>query len=358
MARARIFGGTQDAFNYVYQPWVGDGQIIARVASLQVTDPWAKAGASCSANRSIPARLRFLAVVSATSGTALQYRANANDDAINLGGGVSLPPYWVKLVRAGNSFNAFSSVDGTTWNSLGSVSVNMTGTVYVGLAVTAHNNSAFAPPHHGRAIDRSRQPDRRRFHRRHDRRPVAHAVEASGSRQRRLPGNATYAGGVFNVTGSGADIWSTADALQFVEQPWTGNGSIIAKVTSVGSTDPWAKAGVMIRAGLTAGAAQAMTVLHALQRRRLPIPRHDRRLRGASHGGRRSAPKWVKLSRSGNVFTSYISSNGTTWTKIGVQSITMPRTIYIGLAVCAHNNTLLNTSTFSNVQVSANCDAG
>ena len=62
---------------------------------------------------------------------------------------------------------------------------------------------------------------------------------------------------------------------------------------------------------------------------------------------------WVKISRSGNTFTSYYSTNGKTWTKIGSAKFTLPRTVYFGLAVCAHNNSLVNTSTFSNVSVSA-----
>ena len=36
--------GAADAFRYVYQPLAGDGQIVARVASVQNTNVWVKAG--------------------------------------------------------------------------------------------------------------------------------------------------------------------------------------------------------------------------------------------------------------------------------------------------------------------------
>ena len=36
--------GTADAFRYVYQPLTGDGQIVARVLSVQNTNVWTKAG--------------------------------------------------------------------------------------------------------------------------------------------------------------------------------------------------------------------------------------------------------------------------------------------------------------------------
>jgi len=61
----------------------------------------------------------------------------------------------------------------------------------------------------------------------------------------------------------------------------------------------------------------------------------------------------VRLVRSGNTFTGYTSADGVTWTQIGATSITIASTISSGLAVCAHDNTQLNTSTLDNVTVSA-----
>src|SRR5262249_46674149 len=74
-------------------------------------------------------------------------------------------------------------------------------------------------------------------------------------------GSAFYSNGVFIVSGSGADIWNTADAFRFVYLPLTNGCDISARVTSQGNTDPWAKGGVMIRDSLDAGAAYAyMTI--------------------------------------------------------------------------------------------------
>jgi hypothetical protein len=62
-----------------------------------------------------------------------------------------------------------------------------------------------------------------------------------------------------------------------------------------------------------------------------------------------AAPYWVKLVRTGNTFSGYQSSNGVNWVLVGSDTIPMTATVYIGLAVSAHNNTLLNTSTFDNI---------
>ncbi|MHC4701127.1 MAG: LamG domain-containing protein, partial [Planctomycetota bacterium] len=55
------------------------------------------------------------------------------------------------------------------------------------------------------------------------------------------------AGGVFTVSGSGADIWADSDEFHFAFKEATGSSTIIAKVESLDNTDPFAKAGVMIR---------------------------------------------------------------------------------------------------------------
>ena len=57
----------------------------------------------------------------------------------------------------------------------------------------------------------------------------------------------------------------------------------------------------------------------------------------------------MKVTRVGNVFTGYASPNGTTWTQIGQQTITMTTGVSIGLAVTSHNDATLTTATFQNV---------
>jgi regulation of enolase protein 1 (concanavalin A-like superfamily) len=50
-------------------------------------------------------------------------------------------PYWLKINRKGDTFSYYGSVDGKTWKKMGSSSVSMTKSVYIGFAVTSHNNS-------------------------------------------------------------------------------------------------------------------------------------------------------------------------------------------------------------------------
>jgi hypothetical protein len=48
----------------------------------------------------------------------------------------------VRLVRSGTTVTGLESANGTTWTTVGTTTVAMTSTVYVGLAVTSHTTSA------------------------------------------------------------------------------------------------------------------------------------------------------------------------------------------------------------------------
>jgi dextranase len=165
-----------------------------------------------------------------------------------------------------------------------------------------------------------------------------------------LTGSASYGNGTFTVTGSGADIESTADAFRYVYQTSGGNCEIRSRVMSVQNTDPWAKAGVMIRQSTAAGAANAAVVITAGNG-------VEFQQRTSSGGGTTStvisgvtAPQWVRLVQSGNNFSAYYSTDGLNWTQIGTNtSVTMNAGACAGLAVTAHNDTTNCTASFDNV---------
>ena len=166
-----------------------------------------------------------------------------------------------------------------------------------------------------------------------------------------MAGTANYSGGTFSVSGSGADIEGAADAFRSVYQSAGPNSEIRARIVGVPGTDPWAKAGLMFRDSLASNAVSVAVLLTAsngvaFQRR------------SSTGGGTTSTvisgvpvPRWVRLVRTGtNNFSGYYSTDGSNWTPIGTAiSLTMSNSALAGLAVTAHNNALLNTSTFDSV---------
>jgi fibronectin type 3 domain-containing protein len=164
-----------------------------------------------------------------------------------------------------------------------------------------------------------------------------------------LAGSASYASGVFTVKGSGADIEDASDQFHYVYQSVSGDVTVLARVASIQNTDSWAKGGVMIRETLAANSKHAMMVLTpgnglAFQRRITTggLTTH-------TQGAVVAAPYWVKLVRSGNIFSGYSSPDGVAWTLVGSDTVTMSAGTYVGLPLTSHNTAALCTATFGNV---------
>jgi hypothetical protein len=179
-------------------------------------------------------------------------------------------------------------------------------------------------------------------------------------------GNATFDSsmGAYTLTASGSDIWTNADHMQYVYERMTGDGSIVARLVSANSPDFWTKAGVMIRDDLTPGAANDFML-------DTPNPGHQEPVMqfrdsddgqtadtGNHIGPTNPTPIWLRLDRVGNTFTGYwaADNNGMPgpWNLVNSNdphTTVMPATVYVGLALTAHNNGAVATATFDHVTV-------
>ena len=161
-------------------------------------------------------------------------------------------------------------------------------------------------------------------------------------------GSAGFSNGTFTITGSGIVAASgTYDGFHFVYQIMSGDGSIVARVVSrTGNSNNYATAGVMIRETLNQDSTHANTNNNVF------IDRVTTSGASSSVNAGGALPYWVKVVRSGNVFSGYQSTNGTTWVQIGSNvSISMAQTVYIGLAVGSGSTSASQTLTFDNVSV-------
>ncbi len=161
-------------------------------------------------------------------------------------------------------------------------------------------------------------------------------------------GSTTASTNGYNVTGGGADIGGTADQFQFGFQQRTGNFDVMARIQSLDQVNPWAKAGLMARATLDPGSVFASA---------LTTPSfigsffESRATNSAATTQTGSLPvnypyTWLRLQRNGNTFTGFAGYDGQTWTQLGSASITMPATIFFGLAVSSHDNSQLAEAGF------------
>jgi regulation of enolase protein 1 (concanavalin A-like superfamily) len=335
-AGADIWGST-DQFSFVYRQMSGDVTVVARVPSLENTNAWAKGGLMIRESLSGGSKHAF-ALVSASRGLALQWRPSTGGASVHTGGGDGRAPVWLRLERRSSSFTAYRSTDGATWTRIGGATISMASTVYVGLAVTSHAPSTRATAQFSSvAVSR----------------PLPAGWTAADIGSPSIRGSASYSGGVFTVHSAGSHIFNTSDRFTFTYRQVSGDVDILARVSSLEYVDEWSKAGVMVRASLRRDAAHASmfaTPAKGIVFHRRPVTGFD--TLGTSAGSGR-APVWLKLERRGSAVTAFRSSDGASWRMIGSDTVALPSTFYVGLAVASYDSTETATATFTNVIVRA-----
>jgi hypothetical protein len=161
-------------------------------------------------------------------------------------------------------------------------------------------------------------------------------------------GSASASGGVISITAGGDDIWGTSDAFHYAYVPVSGDFQFIARVKTVGYSDYWAKAGVMLRDNLGSNAAFAFILMNAGQAASYQWRTTGGGGAGMASGPGEAFPYWVRLTRTGAVVNGDVSPDGVNWTNVGTLTPTIGTNAYIGLAVTAHNNSTTTTATFDN----------
>jgi hypothetical protein len=137
-------GGAADVCQYIYQPKYGDFDVQVRVASMSLTEPFAKAGIMARPSP-IGGNSRFAAVVATPNLVGCQFQSRLGDGATAVSQGsfpVNYPYTWLRLQRLdGTNFTGFASVDGISWNLLGTIGLtNMTDPILLGYAVSSRSN--------------------------------------------------------------------------------------------------------------------------------------------------------------------------------------------------------------------------
>jgi ABC-type transport system involved in multi-copper enzyme maturation permease subunit len=137
------------------------------------------------------------------------------------------------------------------------------------------------------------------------------------------------------------------DSFYFVRQPLAGDGSVTVRVTSltgrltaqdpadpnatVPGLAPWAKAGLIIKANLTQGSAYAAVMASAGHGVRLQW-NYTGDTAGMSGTVGPANPRWLRLTRSGDVITGCDSADGTHWFQVGTVTLAgLPSTAQVGL---------------------------
>jgi len=159
----------------------------------------------------------------------------------------------------------------------------------------------------------------------------------------------------FVVSGAGKDIGGTADSEGFLYRKMTGDATLTVRLVS--TVEEFFKVGIQMRGTLSAGAQRVGITLGEAGCRMLRtcIRKYSGDntswVNGTNYG---KAPMWMRISRKGNRFTTYLSRDSTTWHQLATTTVSMPTTYYVGMASCSGSATTTYDAIFDHVRLEGN----
>jgi hypothetical protein len=355
-----------DQFHMNWQTLPADGTVSAHVTAESGGGGWAKGGVILRQTTD-PASPYYGLLVTPANGVVVQWRntSGATTNQVAIPG--TMPAYlmvdrWTNTAGGTSTtyYQALTSNDGTTWTAVaGSLMTvpGLSGPLLGGLAADSwfQGTAATWSIDSVAVTSTELQPQG----------ACASGWQCNDIGGATPPGGQDGSGSTWTVQGGGSDIWNTNDQFRLIDQPVSGDATVSARVASQTATDPWAKAGVIVRASTSPGDVYYATLV---------TPGHGVVVQWRSTAGATTnqltvagTPSYVRVSRwtdsSGATPITYLSAStsadGVTWTAVPGSTVTMtlPATALVGMAVASHNNGALSTVAFTGVAITASAVA-
>jgi len=162
----------------------------------------------------------------------------------------------------------------------------------------------------------------------------------------------------YTISGSGQNMWGAHDDFHFVWKKMSGNFILSLRAKFVGKgVDPHRKVGWSIRPSMAPDGPHVTAALHGDGLMSL----QTRRTTGAITEQVKSAdslPDVVQLERRDGVYIMSVAHFGDTLVTTQLADVSLPDTVYVGMFICAHNDTVTETAVLSNVRVTVPAHAG
>ncbi|MEM6326306.1 MAG: PQQ-dependent sugar dehydrogenase [Bacteroidota bacterium] len=313
--------GSRDRFHLVQRSLPVGGVITARVAELHGENEWSKAG--LVVRESAAAGARYLGLLVSFRGTHLQYRSSTNAESNGpIDRWNETAPRWLRIARLSSGIVAYVSDDGDSWTEVGREPLSLGSNAIAGLAVSAADYGAGELAWASFDNVSTSTPD-----------PGTWAATDIGDPAGN--GSLSFDGDALVVTGGG-DVWGDRDNFHFVSRTLDGDGTVIARVASLTGSSDWIKGGLVIRASSAPGAPYAGVFVSKLGT--------HFQFRTAANGPSAgpvdlwgdTAPRWIRLDRSGTTVAAFVSSDGQSWSPVGTADVAaLQGALPAGLAVSA-----------------------
>merc|ERR1712137_1498337 len=269
-------------------------------------------------------------VLSSAGQVRMQTRSVDGGNSLLSASVVAAAPYWVRVVRSGDVFSGYVSTNSISWTLVDTQTVLMGSDLQACLASSSNVvQQSSVTVFEGVSVL-----------------PAPWTASDIGNV---LPGFSSYYN-KFILTAAGSGIGSTSDEGHFMCQPFTGDGSITARVSSVDNVGAAYQAGVMFRQSLTTNSRYSYMYVSnsgsAYNYYRTTVGGTT-----SSVAIARTIPQWVRMTKSGDNYLSLVSSDGITWTGVRTNSITMGTTPYACLVASSRVAATKGEAVFENVSV-------
>ena len=161
----------------------------------------------------------------------------------------------------------------------------------------------------------------------------------------------TLASNGVTVVAAGRDLGGLADQANLQYELRTGDFDVSARITGLNWGDLWTKAGLMARESLDTGSRFVASVATPDLNGVFMETRDPAYSPALSLGSfpANYPDTWIRLKRTGNVFSGFASYDGQSWTSLGSVTIAMPAQIYFGLVTSSHSPTQTAMAQFDDI---------
>lgn len=155
----------------------------------------------------------------------------------------------------------------------------------------------------------------------------------------------------YTISSAGANIWGDHDDFHFVWKRLTGNFIVTMQAAFVGEgVNAHRKLGWMVRRSLDPASANVSTGVHgdgliSLQFRRTDGGQTEEIRAAITHAD------VIQLERQGDTYIMSVAQFGNPFEVVEVQELALGEELYVGLAVCSHEDDVEESANFHNVRI-------
>ena len=159
---------------------------------------------------------------------------------------------------------------------------------------------------------------------------------------------------MYTIAGSGQNMWDTRDDFHFVWKRINGNFILSTRARFIGAgVEPHRKIGWTIRPSLDPRSAHVTAAFHGNGLMSLQFRRQSGGIteENKSADSLPDADAVIQLERRGGEYILSVARFGDSLVTQRLTGVSLPDTVYVGLFVCSHNDTVTERAMFSHVRI-------